>query len=263
MSKGLLRRKAIDDMDNLELRALAYFTKRLMKDINVPWKRITLMNMSVDTRDAGGVMSTSMIRVPGMRYGALFIHQDTDTPDLYSVSHYELGLWISYAASLHEAIYICGALEFGGVPWDLIEDLAGWQRIKATKWVEEALTQAKRAFLQAEINEAVPHNHTPHERLKHLVDQADAIRAAMNITGPNKIIYLDGVDGGDTTIVVTANGQGGADYEEFGDYNAGPNNRHQLECISFEMEAAAIAHAEARVERAQRGITEPEYTVPA
>ena len=55
MSKQTLRialkRTAIDDMDSLELRALAYFCKRLFKDINFPWKRITLMAMSVETRE--------------------------------------------------------------------------------------------------------------------------------------------------------------------------------------------------------------------
>ncbi|HEX9370406.1 MAG TPA: hypothetical protein VF897_05345, partial [Roseiflexaceae bacterium] len=62
----VLKRRAIDDMDTLELRALAAFCKRLFKDISFPWKRITLMAMSAQTRERPGEpLTITTIRVPG------------------------------------------------------------------------------------------------------------------------------------------------------------------------------------------------------
>jgi hypothetical protein len=250
----VLKRRAIDDMDTLELRALAAFCKRLFKDISFPWKRITLMAMSAQTRARPGEpLTITTIRVPGMRFGALFIHQDNHVPEIYAVSHFATGRRISDAASLLEAAYICAALEFGGVPWDLIHDVAGFERLRLLPHIECLLTMIKRAFGDLMCEKAVEHDRMPHSQLRRLVDQADALRAALEISQPNQILLLDGIDGGDTTVVVTADGLGGADYEEFEEYNAGPNNRVQIVHRHFETEAEAIAHARQRIDAVADG----------
>jgi hypothetical protein len=247
--KIALKRKAIDDMDTLELRALAYFAKRLFKDLRFPWKRITIADLSMSIGD-GPQMK---VKVPGIRFGALFVHQQRHEPVLYAVSHYVTGLQITTAGSLQEAAYLCGALEFGGVPWDLIEDLDGWNRVRNLPIVAIALGNVRQAFLQADDNKSVEHWHTPHERLAMLVGQADALRAALQISQPNQILLIDGIDGGDTKVVVTADGLGGADFELFDDYDSGPNNRQQTEHIRFATEAEALAHAHTLIEEAEDG----------
>lgn len=252
--KIALKRTAIDDMDTLELRALASFCKRLFKDIKFPWKRITLMGMSAQTREhPGEPLTTTTIRVPGMRFGSLFIHQDNHVPQIYVVSHFATGRRISDADSLLEATYICAALEFGGVPWDLIHDVAGFERLRPLPHIDPLLTMIKRAFGDLMCDDPVEHDRMPHSQLRRLVDQADALRAALEISQPNQILLLDGMDGGDTTVVVTADGLGGAGYAEFEEYNAGPNNRVQIVHRHYETEAEAIAHARQRIDGAADG----------
>jgi hypothetical protein len=73
--KIALKRKAIDDMDTLELRALAYFAKRLFKDLRFPWKRITMADLSMSIGD-GPQMK---VKVPGIRFGALFAMRERPT----------------------------------------------------------------------------------------------------------------------------------------------------------------------------------------
>jgi len=252
--KIALKRTAIDAMDSLELRALASFCKRLFKDIKFPWKRITLMAMSVETRERmGEPLTTTTIRVPGMRFGCLFIHQDRDVREIYAISHFATGRRITSAASLLEAAYICAALEFGGVPWDLIHDIGGFERLRQLPHIEDTLALIKRAFGDLMCNEAVEHDRMPHAELRRLVDQADALRAVLEISQPNQILLLGGLDGGDTAVVVTADGLGGADYAEFADYDAGPDNRQQIVHRHFETEAAATEHARMRISVAEDG----------
>jgi len=245
-----LKRRAIDDMDTLELRALAYLCKRLFKDIRFPWKRITMADLTMSIGDGPQIK----IKTPGIRFGALFIHQQRHDPILYAISHLATGLQITTAGSLLEAAYVCGGLEFAGTPWDLIENLEAWNRVHHLPVVALTMGNVRRAFLLADDHQPVPHDRMPHERLRALVDQADALRAALQISQPNQILLIDGIDGGDTKVVVTADGLGGATFELFDDYDAGPNNRQQTEIIRFETEAAALAHAHHRIEEAEEGI---------
>jgi hypothetical protein len=243
--KVALKRNAIANMDTLELQALAYFCKRLFKDLRFPWKRITTANLSMSYGE-----DTPQVRVPtpGIRFGSLFVHQQRYDPALYAVSHYATGQQISSAGSLQEAAYLCGALEFGGIPWDLIEDLAGWMRVRNLPIVNIALANIRRASALADDNQSIAHEHTPLARLAQLVQQADALRAVLEISQPNQILFLDGIHGGDTTIVVTADGLGGATYEEFDDYNAGLDNRQQLKHVRFSGEREAVEFAREKVE---------------
>ena len=248
--KIALKRRAIDDMDTLELRALAYLCKRLFKDISFPWKRITMAYLTMTIGD-GPQMK---IKTPGIRFGALFIHQQRHEPVTYAISHLATGLQITTAGSLLEAAYVCGGLEFAGTPWDLIDDVETWNRVHHLPVVALTMGNVRRAFLLADDHQPVPHDHMPHERLASLIGQADALRAALQISQPNQILLIDGVDGGDTKVVVTADGLGGATFELFDDYDAGPNNRQQLEMIRFETEAEALAHAHHLIEEAEEGI---------
>ena len=253
--KIALKRRAIDDMDTLELRALAYLCKRLFKDLDFPWKRITLMDIPMEgAEEIGGPTMKITRRVPGMRFGSLFIHQQKNDPTRYVVSHYATGRLISEADRLQEAIYLCGALEFGGVPWDLVEDLAGWERIRALPIVAHGLAKIRRAFLLAAANEPTPHDHTPLQRLHALQEQADVLWAVLAISQPGAILLYAGIDGGDTTIIVTADGFGAATYEEFDDYASGPNNRQQMEHQVFATEAEALGYARSRIEDAEEGV---------
>jgi hypothetical protein len=248
--KIALKRRAIDDMDTLELRALAYLCKRLFKDISFPWKRITMAYLTMTIGD-GPQMK---IKTPGIRFGALFIHQQRHEPVTYAISHLATGLQITTAGSLLEAAYVCGGLEFAGTPWDLIEDVETWNRVHHLPVVALTMGNVRRAFLLADDHQPVPHDHMPHERLASLIGQADALRAALQISQPNQILLIDGVDGGDTKVVVTADGLGGATFALFDDYDSGPNNRQQLEMIRFETEAEALAHAHHLIEEAEEGI---------
>jgi hypothetical protein len=245
-----LKRSAIATMDLAELKAVAYLCKRIFKDLRFPWKRITLADLSMSI----GEGPHYPVKTPGIRFGALFVHQQRYDPALYAVSHFATGKLITNVVSLMEAAYVCGALEFGGVPWDLIEDVAGWNRVRTLPMADAGLSNVRRAFELADDNQPVKHDRMPHERLASLVGQADALRAALQISQPNQILLIDGVDGGDTKVVVTADGLGGATFELFDDYDAGPNNRQQLETIRFETEAAALAHAHHIIDEAEEGI---------
>jgi len=112
-------------------------------------------------------------------------------------------------------------------------------------------------------NEAVEHDRMPHAELHRLVDQANALRAVLMISQPNQILLLGGLDGGDTAVVVTADGLGGADYEEFEDYDAGPDNRQQIFHRHFDTEAEAMEHARMRISVAEDGQEAPaEFEAP-
>jgi len=246
--KVALKRNAIANMDTLELQALAYVCKRLFKDVQFPWKRITTAGLSMSYGDDTPHVK---IQTPGIRFGSLFIHQHRYEPALYAISHVATGLQITTAGSLQAATYVCGALEFGGIPWDLIEDLAGWNRVHTLPIVATAIANIRRAYLLAESNQAIAHHHAPHERLSQLSQQADALRAVLEISQPTTILFLDGIHAGDTTIVVTADGLGGASYEEFDDDNAGLENRQQLKHLRFASEAEAVAFAREKVDDAE------------
>jgi hypothetical protein len=250
-----LKRSAISNMDIAELRAVAYISKRIFKDLRFPWKRLTLADLSMSI----GGESEQPVKTPGIRFGSLFVHQQSYEPAIYAVSHFATGKLLTNASSLMEAAYLCGALEFGGVPWDLIEDVAGWNRVRKLPALEAGLINVRRAYQLAEDNQPVAHERTPHARLAALVDQADALRAVLEISQPNQILLLDGLDGGDTKLVVTADGLGGACVELFDDYDSGPNNRQQTEITRFETEAAALLHAQTII---QQVASEAEFMAP-
>ncbi len=239
-----MKRREILSIDDAEqLQHLLLLCRRLMKDVGFPWWRMELQKLSgkqhnPETRE----MEPCIITVPGVRFGSFIVHGDWPAcPEIFVISHFATGRRMELVGTFEEAAWLCGALEYCGVPWDTITTHEGWEAIRRQPYVEALMLRVGRAFSDATRGLVQHTERTPLQRLADLVTQADLLRSQLEIHQPNEILREESIDDGDTMFVVTADGLGGADVEVFDDYHAGKNNRQRLAHRHFETEALAIA----------------------